>query len=76
MTNKTEIFKIQRPLITNGHNNNALIYNEDRSIKIETLITEDILKAFNGDFKMYAEMITNTEDNSIAFIKRVETQNW
>ncbi len=49
-----EIFKVQRPLVSNEENPPIMIYNEDRSIMGHIPATQDVLDLFPPDeFKIF-----------------------
>jgi hypothetical protein len=47
------IVKIQKSIHTTSENQQALIYNEDRSVLLEVDLTKHIENLLNGDLKAY-----------------------
>lgn len=51
---KEQIFKLQRPIVTNEPQPMALLYNEDKSIYAQIEMTPEIEKLFvDGELKIY-----------------------
>lgn len=73
---KDEVFKLQRPLHTNGDYNEILIYNEDRSVEAQLPVSSEVIELiFNDEYKVY--MLGKVGDDGIVRISgRVEDQDW
>lgn len=72
---KWEIWKLQRPLFTNGSYYELMAYNEDRSR--EAMIdapAELVNKLFGDEPKIYVR--ATVIDGMLTIDKRVEEQNW
>ena len=76
MIYKTEIWKVQRPIVTNDPEPQVLIYNEDRSRQGSVPLTAEIAQLFNDDeYKIFIHG-TIAEDGQIEFEEPAEWQEW
>ncbi len=75
---KQEVFKFQRPIMTNDPSMPVLIYNEDRSIIGEFPLTKkEQRKVFSkGEYKTYWLCKPNKKTHKLDLIKQVEGQDW
>ena len=77
MTKKENVIvKIQRPIVTNEVNPQALVYNEDRSILL-TVPYSDVEELFeDGELKIYVQVHVENGELNIAGNLRLDTQEW
>jgi hypothetical protein len=69
------IIKLQKSIVTSGHKQRVLIYNEDKSIMIEMNITDDLNNYFRGDqLKVYVEAVRYKNGEFVLF-DAIEYQN-
>lgn len=52
---KQEVFKLQRPVVTNARQVMILAYNKDRSAQGQFPITDRVRKLFGNDYKIYVK---------------------
>jgi hypothetical protein len=52
---KQEVFKLQRPVMTNAKQVMILAYNKDRSALGEFPITDRLRKLFGNEYKIYVQ---------------------
>lgn len=73
-----EIFKFQRPIMTNDPSMPVLFYNEDQSIIGEFPLTEkERQKVFSkGEYKTYWLCRFNEKAHKFDLIKQVKEQDW
>lgn len=70
-----EIVKVQIPLMTNGVEPTALIYNKDRSIIVQIPISDEILSMFQpGQYKIY--VFAELKDTLLHLGDNAPEQNW
>lgn len=72
MLNKSEIFKIQRPV---SNSSLLLIYNKDRSICSQIPITQEVAKLMATSYKIYVRGYVNN-DGILQIEEKVSQQRW
>lgn len=73
---KKEVFKIQRPLMTNHAVPHVLVYNESRSVQVEFPAVGDITTYFGkGDLKVYVEGYVDG-NGQLQLFDRVPNPGW
>ena len=76
MTFKTEIWKLQRPIVTNEPESMIFMYNKDRS-KLGTFpMTPEIRQLFMDDEHKIFVHGTINEDGQVNFEEPAEWQEW
>ena len=74
---KKEIFKFQRPIMTNNKSEPILVYNKDRSILNQLVVSKRIMKILfpGGSVKEYWLCVKH-KDGILEPIVWVEEQEW
>ena len=74
---KKEIFKFQRPLVTDDNSEPILVYNKDQSIMNQLVVSEKIMKMlFPGNSVKEYWLCKKHKDGVLEPVVWVEEQEW
>ncbi len=68
------IFKLQVSLSSSDGKNHMLVYNKDKTIRYQSIATQDVLKTMNNRPKVYFE--GDIVNKKIVISKELTDQNW
>lgn len=74
---KEEVYKLQRALMSTETNPAVLAYNKDRSQEFHLVMDEESKNSiFGGEYKVYCLCLIEFDHGRLLVGDRVENQNW
>jgi hypothetical protein len=69
-----QVFKMQRPIVSNDPRAPCLVYNEKRDIQFTLPMDDDMAVLFNGALKIYVR--ARYDGNKFHVIRHVPDRSW